>query len=128
MAGGSTGCAARGAPENPPSTAPSSTAPAPYAHLREEFEHRLTSLQQADETPDPRDAQIARLKGEITTLKERITRSQSTVEELTDFRARALDRLAAQHEEIVHLRETAAAAGHVTRLPTARSATIGSCS
>ena len=36
----------------------------PYAHLREEFEQRLQALQQAGERPDPRDAQIARLKDE----------------------------------------------------------------
>ncbi|MGW3654695.1 hypothetical protein ACWD6R_02785 [Streptomyces sp. NPDC005151] len=100
----------------------------PYAHLREEFEHRLASLQQAGQAPDPRDAQITRLKGEIATLKERITRSQGTVEELTDFRTQALARLVAQHEEIVHLRAAAAGTASVTRLPAARTTMIGSCS
>ncbi|MFE2729318.1 hypothetical protein [Kitasatospora sp. NPDC059327] len=100
----------------------------PYAHLREEFEHRLHSLQAIGETPDPRNAQIERLKTEVTNLKARLARADGTVEELTDFRAQALARLAAQHEEIVHLRQTAAAASRVTRLPTARSTSIGSSS
>ncbi|MGW0854944.1 hypothetical protein [Streptomyces sp. NPDC002690] len=100
----------------------------PQAHLREEFEHRLQSLQAAGDIPDRRDAQIDRLKTEITKLKERLARADSAVDELTDFRTQALARLAAQHDEIVHLRETASAANHVTRLPTAREGTIGSCS
>ncbi len=98
----------------------------PYAHLREEFEHRLQSLRTAGDIPDPRDAQIERLKSEITKLKARLTRSDSAIEELTDFRTQALARLAAQHEKILHLRRSAAAADRVTRLPTARSTSIGS--
>jgi hypothetical protein len=47
----------------------------PYVHLRVEFERRLQALQQAGERPDPRDAQITRLKHEITTLKQRLTES-----------------------------------------------------
>ena len=100
----------------------------PYAHLREEFERRLQALQQAGEVTDPREAQIARLKAEVTALKDRLARSADTIDELTDFRTQALARLAAQHEEIVRLRGTADAASRVTRLPTARSTTIGSCS
>jgi hypothetical protein len=99
----------------------------PYAHLHVEFEHRLQSLHDAGEIPDPRDAQITRLKREITKPKERLSQSESTVGELADFRTRALARLAAQHEEIVHLRGTAAAANGVTHLPAARTTTIGSC-
>ncbi|MEE1735340.1 hypothetical protein PUR49_02145 [Streptomyces sp. BE147] len=92
------------------------------------FERRLRALQQAGEITDPREAQIERLKSEITKLKARLTRSDSAIEELTDFRTQALARLAAQHEEILHLRKSAAAADRVTRLPTARSTSIGSCS
>ncbi|MFJ6141861.1 hypothetical protein [Kitasatospora sp. NPDC092286] len=100
----------------------------PYAHLREEFERRLQALQQAGEVTDPQEAQIADLKAEVTALKERLARSAGTIDELTDFRARALARLAAQHEEIVRLRGTADAASRITRLPTARTITIGSSS
>jgi hypothetical protein len=38
----------------------------PYSHLREEFERRLQILQQAGEVTDPREAQITRLKAEVT--------------------------------------------------------------
>lgn len=100
----------------------------PYAHLRIEFERRLNAKRAAGEVPDPREAQVARLKTENLKLRERLTQSAQTIDELTDFRTQALARLAAQHEEIVHLRGTAAAANHVTRLPAARTTTIGTCS
>ncbi|MFE2036186.1 hypothetical protein ACFXBB_23640 [Streptomyces scopuliridis] len=99
----------------------------PYVHLRKEFEHRLQAVHNAGDIPDPRDAQIERLKAEITKLKSRLTRSDSAVEELTDFQTGALARLAVQHEEISHLRGTAATASRVTRLRTSRTTTIGSC-
>jgi hypothetical protein len=100
----------------------------PYTHLRTEFEHHLQALQQADETPDPREAQIARLKAETTTLKERLAQSVITIDALTEFRTQALARLVAQHEEITRLRGTATTASRVTRLPGARTTIIGSCS
>ncbi|MFF2808259.1 hypothetical protein ACFVT2_14020 [Streptomyces sp. NPDC058000] len=102
----------------------------PYSHLRVEFEQCLNAMHQAGEIPDPREAQIVRLKAENTKLRERLAQSEQTVDELSDFRGHALARLAAQHEEIVHLRQTAAAASRVVRLPAARSSTtvIGSCS
>ncbi|WP_329370969.1 hypothetical protein [Streptomyces sp. NBC_01483] len=102
----------------------------PYARLRTEFERRLQTLQDAGEIPDPREAQIARLKAENAKLKERLATSEQTIDELTDFRGQALARLAAQHEEIVHLRQNTADASRVTRLPAARSSAtvIGSCS
>ncbi|MGO4429864.1 hypothetical protein AB4Z54_66745, partial [Streptomyces sp. MCAF7] len=34
----------------------------PYAHLRAEFERRLNAMHEAGEIPDPREAQITRLK------------------------------------------------------------------
>jgi hypothetical protein len=89
----------------------------PYAHLRAEFERRLQALQQFGERPDPRDAQIARLKDEITALKERLAQSASTISELADFRAQALARLTAQHDEVTKLRACADAASRVSRLP-----------
>ncbi|MER7151401.1 hypothetical protein [Streptomyces lydicus] len=98
----------------------------PYAHLRVEFERRLRALKQAREIPDPREAQIARLKAEITRLKNWLAQSEQSIDELTDFRTQALARLAAQHAEFVHLREWSAEANQVTGLPTARGTTIGS--
>ena len=89
----------------------------PYAHLRGEFERRLQALQQSGERPDPRDAQITRLKGEITALKERLAQSASTISELADFRAQALARLTAQHDEVTRLRACADASSRLSRLP-----------
>ncbi|MET9357422.1 hypothetical protein ABZY14_31275 [Streptomyces sp. NPDC006617] len=100
----------------------------PYAHLRAEFERRLRALQDAGTIPDPREAQINRLKTENTKLKERLTQAEQEVNELTDFRSQALSRLAARHEEIVHLRESAAGTSRVSRLPASRTTVIGSCS
>ncbi|MDJ0340178.1 hypothetical protein QMK19_05680 [Streptomyces sp. H10-C2] len=102
----------------------------PYAHLRIEFERRLQTLQDAGEIPDPREAQIARLKATNAKLQERLAQSEQTVDELTDFRTQALARLAAQHEEILQLRATADGTNQITRLPAGRTTTtfVGSCS
>ena len=98
----------------------------PHADLRAEFERRLRTLQQAGDQPDPRDAQITRLKTEITGLKNRVVESTSTINQLTEFQTQALARLAAQHDEIIRLRAAATSASRVSRLPQ-RAATIGSC-
>ena len=89
----------------------------PYAHLRAEFEHRLQQLRQAGETPDPRVAQIERLKAEVDKLKTNIAQANSTIHDLTDFRSRALARLTAQHDEIIQLRAANDPAAVITRLP-----------
>ncbi len=99
----------------------------PYAHLREEFERRLRMLGQAGEQPDPRDAQITRLKDEAARLKERLAQSAATISGLIDFRAQALARLAAQHDEIARLRQQSGETAKVRRLPTRTSGT-GPCS
>jgi transposase-like protein len=89
----------------------------PYTRLREEFDQRLRELDQAGEQPDPRDAQVTRLKDEIARLKERLAQSAATVTELTDFRGQALARLAAQHDEITRLRHDLQRAATIRRLP-----------
>lgn len=89
----------------------------PYAHLRTEFEQRLSGLLDAGERPDPRDAQVARLNNEIARLKERLARSDATISELADFRGQSLARLAAQHDEITRLRQEVRLAAGVRRLP-----------
>lgn len=89
----------------------------PYARLREEFEQRLQGLTQAGEQPDPRDAQVTRLKDEIARLKERLAQSAATITELTHSRAQALARLAAQHDEITRLRHDLQQAATIRRLP-----------
>ncbi|MET7622629.1 hypothetical protein [Streptomyces sp. NPDC005408] len=100
----------------------------PYAHLRAEFERRLQALQQTGDIPDPREAQITRLKAQNAKLKERLAQSERTIDELTGFRTQALARLAAQHEEIIRLREAAAGTTRVSRLPPPRTTVIGTCS
>jgi hypothetical protein len=99
----------------------------PYAHLRTEFEDRLRQEQLTGQTPDPKTAQIQRLKTEADKLRHRLTQANSTIEELTDFRSHALARLAAQHEEILRLRAGADPNANVTRLPPARQKLIGPC-
>ncbi len=99
----------------------------PYAHLREEFEKRLEAMRAADDLPDPREAQINRLKNEVTTLRQRLARRDETITGLTDWRTETLSRLAAQHEEITRLRRTAGHAARVRQLPVRTSGT-GPCS
>jgi hypothetical protein len=90
----------------------------PYAHLRTEFEQRLSELLDAGERPDPRDAQVARLKDEAVRLKERVAQADAMITELAGFRDQALAQLAAQHHEITRLRQEAHRAASVRRLPT----------
>lgn len=99
----------------------------PYAHLRVEFERRLHVLEQKGDHPGRSEGQVARLKEEITGLKERLAQSAATIDALTDFRTRALAQLAAQYEEITRLRDSAAAVSRVSRLPR-RGAVIDPCS
>jgi len=89
----------------------------PYARLREEFEQKLQDIHQVGEQPDPRDAQVTRLKNEITQLRERLAQSAGAITDLTDFRDRALAQLAAQHDEIARLRHDLQRAATVRRLP-----------
>jgi chromosome segregation ATPase len=89
----------------------------PYAHLRTEFEQQLEQLRNAGERPDPRDAQVARLKDEIGRLKDRLAQSDATISDLADFRDQALARLAAQHHEITRLRQEVQLAAGIRRLP-----------
>jgi hypothetical protein len=99
----------------------------PYSHLRAEFEHRLQQLQHSGQTPDPKAAQIERLKTDAGKLSNRLAQANSAIEQLTSFRTQALAQLAAQHEEILRLRAAAARNTNVTRLPPARPKTIGPC-
>jgi hypothetical protein len=99
----------------------------PYAHLRTEFENRLQRVQQDGQIPDPRVAQITRLKNDIDKLKNRLSQADQKIAELADFRAQALSRLAAQHEEVVRLRNAADGANRVIHLPVNRATSIGPC-
>lgn len=81
-----------------------------YPHIKAEFDQQLAELRSAGQAPDPRDAQIQRLKHENAQLKRRITDGETALAELQRFKTLALSRLAAQHEEIRRLRRTAEAA------------------
>jgi hypothetical protein len=91
----------------------------PYARLREEFEARLAAAVSDGNAPDPREAQISRLKTQVTTLTERLARQDAMIADLTDFKAQALSRIAAQHSEITRLRREVQQAARVRRLPAA---------
>ena len=89
----------------------------PYAHLRDEFEQKLQDILQSGERPDPRDAQVERLKNEVTRLKERLAQTDATITGLTELPDQALARLAAQHDEITRLRHDLQRAASIRRLP-----------
>jgi hypothetical protein len=104
--------------------------PGPYQHLAQEFERRMAALRDAGTLPDPRAAQIAKLKEANAALKARLDQRDTELEMLQDFKRRALSQIAAQHLEIERLREQAAAVGNIRRLPSGRAgrAPYGSCS
>jgi hypothetical protein len=80
-----------------------------YPHLKEQFEHDMAAAAAAGGHPDPRDAQIARLKAGNAALKTRCAGQDQAITALQDQRALALSRLAAQYDEIQRLRAAAAA-------------------
>jgi hypothetical protein len=87
----------------------------PYSALRQDFERRVQAMQAAGGHPDPRDAQIARLTAQITTLTTRLAGRDADIADLSVFRHAALSRLAAQHDEITRLRRAGPA--NLRRLP-----------
>ncbi|WP_434593628.1 hypothetical protein [Streptomyces sp. A5-4] len=102
--------------------------PGAYQHLAEEFERRVKQLQDAGEIVDPRAAQIERLKTQNAELRERVAKRDEELLKLTEFRALAISRLAAQHDEIERLRKQVTSGENVRRLPSAGTAPYGSCS
>ncbi|WP_322768502.1 hypothetical protein [Frankia sp. Cr1] len=98
----------------------------PYAHLRTEFETRLTTLRDTGQTPDPRITQITRLKQHVGVLQQRLDARDTTITQLTAFKTQALSRLTAQHDEITRLR-TALDATSTVRHLRPRVATTGPC-
>jgi hypothetical protein len=75
-----------------------------YPHLRAEFEQQRGIGRAAGQQPDPRLAQIDRLKAEVTALRARLAARQAEIDDLKAFRTQALSRLAAQHDELTTLR------------------------
>jgi hypothetical protein len=82
--------------------------PGPWQHLADEFHRRLAALRDAGNIPDPRDAQIARLKADNDALRRRLAEQDTVIAGHTAFRQQAVSRLAAQHEELQRLRDALA--------------------
>ena len=61
-----------------------------YPHIRAEFERERSDAQTAGHHPDPRLAQIERLKTEIIDLHKRLNRGNAELAELRTFRAGAI--------------------------------------
>lgn len=78
-----------------------------YPHLKAEFEEQRGIGRAAGQQPDPRLAQIDRLKAEVTELRARLVTRQAEIDDLKTFRAQALSRLVAQHDELTTLRQHA---------------------
>jgi hypothetical protein len=91
-----------------------------YPHLKAEFERERTTARETGHQPDPRLAQIERLKAENAKLRERLSTKDTEITALQRFRTEALSRLAAQHDEITTLRRQLPAGGRATvhALPT----------
>jgi hypothetical protein len=89
----------------------------PYARLRKEFEAKLAAIIEDGDAPDPRDAQISRLRAQIVTLTGRLASQDTVIADLTDLKARALSQIAAQHDEITRLRREVQQAARIRRLP-----------
>jgi hypothetical protein len=89
-----------------------------YPHLKEEFERRLAAVHASGTAPDPRDAQVTRLKAQNDELTQKLAGRDATIRDLEQFKGLALSRLAAQHDEITRLRRQAstARAGNVRTL------------
>lgn len=89
-----------------------------YPHLKEEFERRLAAAHASGTAPDPRDAQMTRLKEQNDKLRQKLAGRDATIRDLEQFKGLALSRLAAQHDEITRLRRQAvpARAGNVRSL------------
>lgn len=82
-----------------------------YPHLKAEFDEGLGRLRDTGDEPDARLGQIERLKTEVAALHKRLSRATTAIAELEAFRATALSRLAAQHDEITRLRHHLERAG-----------------
>jgi hypothetical protein len=89
-----------------------------YPHLKEEFERRLAAVHASGTAPDPRDAQVTRLKAQNDDLRQKLADRDAAIRDLEQFRELALSRLAAQHDEITRLRRWAvpASVGNVRTL------------
>ncbi|KPN46509.1 hypothetical protein [Mycobacterium intracellulare] len=82
-----------------------------YPYLKAEFEQQRDHVRADGTQPDPRLAQIERLKAEVTRLRERLASTRAELDDAKIFRGQALSRIAAQHEELAELRIRCAGSG-----------------
>lgn len=92
-----------------------------YLHLKVEFDQRTNRLRDNNHQPDPREAQITRLKDENVRLKARISELTQQVVELKTDQTTVISQLAAQHEELLRLRHGTADLTKVFTLSTPRT-------
>lgn len=92
-----------------------------YLHLKVEFDRRMNRLRDNNHQPDPREAQITRLKDENARLKARLSELTQQVVELKADQTSAISQLAAQHEELLRLRHGTADRTKVLPLTTVRT-------
>jgi hypothetical protein len=99
---------------------PKGDRPGPYQHLADEFHRRLNDARAAGDQPDPRDAQLDRLREQNQTLHRRLADAQATIDQLTAVKTLAISQLAALHDEIHQLRTHAHQPTNVRPLHPAR--------
>jgi predicted nuclease with TOPRIM domain len=87
-------------------------------HLKVEFDQRMKRLRDNNHQPDPREAQITRLKDENVRLKTRLSELTPQVVQLKSDQASAISQLAAQHEELLRLGHHTADRTKVLTMPT----------
>src|SRR5207245_11705243 len=75
-----------------------------YQHLKDEFEQRREHVHDAGTVIDPRDAQIERLTEQVRHLTEQLAAARHAAQQHTAFKTMAVSGLAAQHDELEHLR------------------------
>ena len=91
-----------------------------YAHLKAEFERRLEQMRSEGHLPDPKAAQILRLKDDNAALRRALADRAEQITELTAFKTTAISRLAAQHDEISRLRTALTSGNNVRSLHAGR--------
>lgn len=87
-----------------------------YIHLKLDFEQRRDHLVSAGHMPDPREAQLERLKTKVDYQRAKLEENRQLISELKRFQATAVSQIAAQHEEIRLLREKLSRSDNVTSL------------
>ncbi|CAM5406452.1 hypothetical protein [Streptomyces aurantiogriseus] len=75
-----------------------------WGHLKDEFEQRRSTARAAGQQPDPREAQILRLRAHNQRLTSKLARTHTELAQLKERHQLALSALAAQDDELQRLR------------------------